>query len=425
MGGTIRIEGGRDSSFQCDIVGKLTRTEALKRRDLTMVSPMRTILFANVGADMYGADYVLLCLVRSLSPEKFQSIVIVPYSGPLVSELEKAGATVIVREFPVLRRSVFTPIGILRFGWQMSTGLVFVLRLVRSRRVDILHTNTASLWVPGIAARCLKKPHIWQVMELVERPRIVALAMAKMTGLFSNKVFCISDAVRDHFRKDNPRRLQKFQTLYHGVDTSEYDPAKARGQIVRASLGIPDEAIVVLYAGRFSAWKGQDIFATAIPLVLAKTKKDVRFVMLGTCFPGQEEFELQLRETIRALNLPPDRVYLKGFQNNLPDWMNASNFFVLPSKNPEPNATVLIGAMAMGLPCIGTRIGGTVESIIDGETGIQISPSSSQDLAEAELQLIENPELRLRMGRAGRERALATFSMTHYCDTVQNAYDRL
>lgn len=391
-----------------------------------MISQRKTILFTNVGADLYGADYVLLCLVRSLDPARFRSIVLVPYDGPLVAELKAAGAAVQVQEFPVLRRSVFTPFGLVRFAWQMVTSLVFLIRLAVCERVDIFHTNTASIWPPGIAAAILRKPHVWQIMELVESPRVVGWAMSKMTGIFSSKVFCISDAVRKHFLMDNPGRDSKFQTLYHGVSLEEYDPARCDRVAMRKKLGIPQDVPVVMYAGRFSAWKGQDVFSDALHLLERRgdmARLGLHVIVLGSCFPGQEEFETNLDERLLKLACQ-DRVHRAGFQRNLPEWMSASDVFVLPSKRPEPNATVLIGAMSMGLACVGTNIGGTVETIVDGETGLLVQPDAPEELADALVSLLSEPGRSSRMGAAGRLRAMKIFSMTNYCDTVREEYDR-
>jgi len=389
--------------------------------------PRKTILFTNVGADLYGADYVLLCLVRSLDPRQFRSIVIVPYDGPLVPELRQAGAEVIVREFPVLRRGVFRPAGLLRFAWQLIASLAFLVSLARSAKVDIFHTNTASLWTPGFAAAVLRKPHVWQIMELVERPRLVRRAMSKITGIFSTRVFCISDAVKAHFVEDNPGRAAKFQTLYHGVDPAEYDPSVSGRLNIRAQLGIGEGALVVLYAGRFSEWKGQDVLATAAEILCSQgiaQRFDIQFVFLGSCFPGYEHCQRDLEARLASLS-KAGRTHLAGFQRNLPDWMAASDIFVLPSKRPEPNATVLIGAMSMGLPCIGTNIGGTVETIEAGKTGLLIPPDNPQALADAISRLASDPKLREQMGRAGRHRAEDVFSVARYCRTITSAYDEL
>jgi len=353
--------------------------------------------------------------------------VIVPYDGPLVPELRKAGAEVIVREFPVLRRGVFTPWGLMRFAWQTVSSVVFLKCLARSRKVDVFHTNTASLWAPGFAAAVMRKPHAWQIMELVERPKLVRWAMSKMTAVFSTRVFCISDAVRDHFLEGNARYATKFQTLYHGVDQAEYDPAVTGDPHLRERLGISKEALVVLYAGRFSEWKGQDVLAATARLLCDRglaQRLDMHFIFLGSCFPGYEHCQTDLAAELGKLP-EPRRAHLRGFQRNLPDWMQAADVFVLPSKRPEPNATVLIAAMTMGLPCIGTNIGGTVETIDQGKTGLLVPPDDPEALAEAIAHLASDVSLRDSMGYQGSIRARELFSVDTYCKTVIAAYDEV
>lgn len=105
--------------------------------------------------------------------------------------------------------------------------------------------------------------------------------------------------------------------------------------------------------------------------------------------------------------------------------MKAADIFVLPSKRPEPNATVLIAAMTMGLPCIGTNIGGTVETIDQGKTGLLVPPDNPEALAEAIACLASDTSLRDSMGRQGRIRARELFSIDNYCRTVTAAYDKI
>ncbi len=133
---------------------------------------------------------------------------------------------------------------------------------------------------------------------------------------------------------------------------------------------------------------------------------------------------MALKKQIQALDLSPGRLHLLGFQKNLSEWLAASDVFVLPSKLPEPNATVLIAAMATGLPCIGTNIGGTVETIVDGESGLLVPPDDPQALASAMVTLAEDRNLREAMGRAGLQRAKTVFSLDHYCQTIMESYER-
>ena len=74
---------------------------------------MQKILYLHAGAEMYGADKVLLELIKGLDKEAFEAHVILPNDGVLVGALEKVGAKVKVIDYPILRRKYFNPKGIL------------------------------------------------------------------------------------------------------------------------------------------------------------------------------------------------------------------------------------------------------------------------------------------------------------------------
>lgn len=386
---------------------------------------LKTVLYLHCGAELYGADYVLLNLIRHLDPQRFRAIVILPYDGPLVVELKKLQVTCLLHDLPVLRRSCLSPLGLLRFVWQMFTTVAFVFRLCGRERVDLIHTNTAAIWAGGWVAALRRLPHIWQIMELVEKPRLVARLMNAMVALFSTRVFCISNAVREHFIRDWPKRSAKFETLYHGVDLRVYDPTTVAGQGVRAQLHVTPGTVVVLYASRFSAWKGQDVLAQAARLVLRENRSSppLRFVFLGSCYRGQGQYEAELRALLHTIPDAARTTSVHGFQQNLPEWLAAADMLILPSKLPEPNATVVIAAMAMSLPVIGTAVGGTVETVVHGKTGLLIPPDNARALADAILKLAADQGWRESLGRAGRVRVEEIFSLEKYCQRVIAAYE--
>ncbi len=328
---------------------------------------VKKILYLHASAELYGSDYVLLSLLTTLDKARYEPLVILPFEGPLCLELRKAEITYVLHDLPVLRRTLFTAIGLLKFAMKTLCSVWFLVRLISSKKVSVVHTNTSAIWVGAFAARFTRRPHYWQVMELVERPKSVSWMMRKMVGIFSTKVFCISEAVNVFFAEANPSRVEKFKTIYHGVNRTVYD-RDLSGVAVRRKLGIPESASMVLFAGRFNAWKGQDVLANAIPEV-CRHATDVCFVFLGSCFRGQEKYEEALRRQIDELVSDGCKVNLLGFQANLPEWLAAADVFVLPSRLPEPNATVTLAAMTMGLPVIGTNIGGTPEAVLEGRPG--------------------------------------------------------
>ena len=126
-----------------------------------MKAKLTKILFFNSGAELYGADYVLLQLVRHLDRSRFEPMVILPYDGPLAQELRALQVTCLLREIPVLRRASLSFFGIWRFAGQTLAALFFVLRLCRREEVGIIHTNTAAIWIGGLAAALPRRRHFW------------------------------------------------------------------------------------------------------------------------------------------------------------------------------------------------------------------------------------------------------------------------
>ena len=383
---------------------------------------MKKILYLHASAELYGSDYTLLNLLKALDRKKFYPEVILPFKGPLCGLLDEAGIDYFIHDLAVLRRNCFTVPGLALFGLRFLVSFIFLVFFIHRHGIEIVHTNTSAVWVGGIAAKLLRRKHIWQVMELVEKPRIVFYAMSRITGIFSDRVFTISDAVRKHFLVFNKGMEDKFETLYHGVDLKEYDWRNNNREKIRNQIGIDKNTFVVGMAGRINQWKGQDVFVDCIPEVLGMTDKNIHFLILGGCFKGQEHYEKELVNRINRLSVQ-SHVTVPGFQKNFADWLSAMDVFVLPSKLPEPNATVTLAAMAMKLPVIGTNIGGTRETVLDNETGFLIEPSKPFVLAEKILSLIiMDRKLRVMMGEQGYLRVKKKFSLANYCQTVIRAY---
>jgi glycosyltransferase involved in cell wall biosynthesis len=101
-----------------------------------------------------------------------------------------------------------------------------------------------------------------------------------------------------------------------------------------------------------------------------------------------------------------------------------SDIFVLPSRN-EGFSNSLIQAMASGLPCIATRVGGNAEALEEGASGFLIDSEDHQALAERLMLLLRDPQMARRMGRRGRQAAAERFGMTAMLARLMDIYDEL
>jgi len=172
----------------------------------------------------------------------------------------------------------------------------------------------------------------------------------------------------------------------------------------------------LLFAGRLRYYKGLDTLLRALPVL-----PGARLTVVGDG-PMREEWE-RLTDTLGL----GDRVTFTGEvpDDDLPGYYHIADIFVLPANaRAEAFGTVLLEAMASGLPCITTEVGtGTSWVVQDGVTGLVVPPRDPQALAEAIRSLLDDPRRRAAMGRAGRTRVEAAFTLERMVARVQAVYE--
>jgi glycosyltransferase involved in cell wall biosynthesis len=195
-----------------------------------------------------------------------------------------------------------------------------------------------------------------------------------------------------------------------GVDTTRFVPPAVRptDQLTHPPL--------LLFVGRLRYYKGLDTLLQTLPAV-----PGVRLRVVGDG-PMRDELErlaggLNLRDRVTFVGDVPDE--------DLPGCYRAADLFVLPANaRAEAFGTVLLEAMASGLPCITTEVGtGTSWVVQDGVTGLVVPPRDPQALAEALRSLVEDHGRRAAMGRAARVRVEAEFTTERMIARVQAVYE--
>jgi rhamnosyl/mannosyltransferase len=191
-----------------------------------------------------------------------------------------------------------------------------------------------------------------------------------------------------------------------GVDPERFRPGPARAE----------QPPTVLFVGQLRHYKGVDDLLRA----LAQLPPAARLVVAGDgpMRPAWEALSasLGLAERVTFLGLVDDAA--------LPGLYQSADLFVLPATTrAEAFGTVLLEAMAAGLPCVTTDVGsGTAYVVQHGVTGLVTPPRDARALAAALNQLLADPARRARMGAAGRARVLSTFTQDHMLEQVEAIY---
>ncbi len=384
----------------------------------------RRIFYLHGTSEIGGSDVSLLRLVQRLDRARFQPIVALPARGPLVSALEACGADVVIE--PRMRK-LTTRRGRAYLGPYLANYPVAVarlVRLVRARGVDLVHTNTIHNLYGLAAAKLARRPHVWHVREIVWQSRVVR-SVERALAARSDRVIVTSDAVGALFRRADGGLPPHVRKVPNGVDLDAFCPGPPDPQ-VRVALGAARDEPLVGTVCRLDAWKGVDVFVQAAALVHRRVPA-ARFAVVGGPIEGQEAYAATLEQLARRLDLA-DAVRFAGWRfgpADMPEVYRALTLVVLPSRRPEPFGLVLVEAMASGRPVVATDDGGPREICAPGETGVLVPPGDADALAAAMAWMLEHPEEARAMGEAGRRRAEGRYDLRAAVRAIESIYDEL
>ena len=131
---------------------------------------MISILFVHQGSELYGSDKVLLNIVKGLDGKRFKSIIVLPEDGPLVEELKKAGIEIHFAPVVKITRKTYGPIGLLTLPFSILDAVRKIDRVLKGRRIDMVHSNTIAVLAGAAWARLRSVKHIWHVHEIIHAP---------------------------------------------------------------------------------------------------------------------------------------------------------------------------------------------------------------------------------------------------------------
>ncbi|HWX15179.1 MAG TPA: glycosyltransferase, partial [Chthoniobacterales bacterium] len=138
-------------------------------------------------------------------------------------------------------------------------------------------------------------------------------------------------------------------------------------------------------------------------------------------FPGNEIHLERLKQLARDLNVEDEIIFTGELTDARPAYASM-DIFILPSAYPEPFGGVVMEAMSMGLPVIATNLGGSLDQVAEGITGFLVPPADPPALAAKIERLANNPDLRRKMGAAGRKRIAENFSLSEMVKKIETIY---
>jgi glycosyltransferase involved in cell wall biosynthesis len=237
------------------------------------------------------------------------------------------------------------------------------------------------------------------------------LAGLRVSTFFFNKTICVSNAVRDSLVRDYRFPASKTITIPNGVSVSKFVPSESARAAVRGRLGLGADEFVLVCAARLSEVKRIDILLQAMARVLRDG------VPCKCVIVGDGPLRDQLREQAREMGLS-SHVFFEGFREDVRPYLQAGSAFALTSR-AEGLPLAILEAMACGLPCVVTDVGGNSEAISHRVNGLVVPSGSVDAVAEAISYLATHPQECARMSKMARVRACEQFDIENSMSQIE------
>ena len=378
------------------------------------------VLMVGHSADMYGASRSLIKLVRILNVN-YKVYVLLPDSGSLSAELKAiipADRILLNEDLYIFTRKSFRLKYIVSTLLRFIRNLIFIRKIILKYDIHIIHTNSGVVPAPAMAARITARKHIWHIREWFgDFKRFWPFYSAYITR-FSDKVVCVSKTMADQFHEH-----KKVMSIYNGFEIPRISAEVSIPEGLQQSLNQAELVLGCTSRIRLIR-KGQEYLIEAIGIVSQRTRKNIQAILIGDYVPGYEWQKENITALIEKYQLE-DRIHFLGHLTNPIPYYKLFDVFVLPSGEPEPFGGVIMEAMSLGLPVIGSNAGGTTEQIANNQNGYLFDNKNAEDLANKIELFLNDPSSIKLFGNCSRERIEKYFSLDLHEENILRLYEEI
>lgn len=347
--------------------------------------PLRVLLL-DAGREWRGGQRQVWLLAQGLRARGYEPLVACPPDAPLLHRLHAAG--------------IATSAVPMRADWDLRAARRVRL-LIRAWRPDLVHAHDARSHAVGLTALVRRREIPLVVTRRVPYPHRGRLKYGKRVARF----IAISRAVRDALMAGGVEP-ERIETVYSGVPR----PPAVTPRDWRRECRWPSEAVLCGVVGAMTHEKGTALLAAIGERIAPAIRGRLRLLLLGGRAAG--------RRSIGGID-----AFAAGFVDEVHAAMAGLDLLWHPS-SAEGLGTAVIDAMALGVPPVAFAVGGLVELIEDGTTGVLVPPGDLDAFARAVERLVEDPDRRQALARRGPSRA-ALFDVDRMVDGTVRVYASL
>ena len=303
-------------------------------------------------------------------------------------------------------------------------ALIKLYRLLQREPYQVLHTHSSKAGILGrLAGHLAGTPviihtvHGWSFHDYMS-PWLqkTYILLERWMAHYTQALVAVSQKDIDKGLQAGIGRPDQYHLIRSAIPIEQFDASLFDRGKIRQALGIPEQAVVIGFVGRFSPQKNP-LDWVRVAKQVGQNQKDVFFLMVGDG-PLRDQVEAQLLQAgIR------DRTVLTGLRRDIPALLACMDMFMHTSLwEGVPRA--IVQALCIELPVLAYSADGVQEIIQNGENGYIFQPGEVKKMAEVCEHLVQHPELRKALGQRGRERVMQEFDLQKMIAQISALYEQ-
>lgn len=369
----------------------------------------RKILWLIKGLGLGGAEMLLARSAKYIDRETYDYEVayLLPSKDALVPDFHR-------QDIPVH--------SVKMAGFKDVAGLKRLVRLLKEREIDIVHTHLPYAGIVGrIAAKMAGVRHsVYTEHNVPDMYHPLTARLNRMTYGLDKATVAVSDRVAASIPKNGPFSPKSLSVIRGGVDLDFIASDNSSILDLKGSLGITNGTRIVGNVANIRWEKGHDYLLQTAKLV-SNEINDVKFVIVGGEKNPGDIANLKSRAAELGVS---DHVIMTGSRPDASSLMKTFDIFTLSSLY-EGLPIALLEAMAIGVPPVVTSVGGIPEVVEDGVNGYLVEPMAPQHMADRIVSLLSQESLRADMSKHAMETVKAKFSIAGMVQDLESVYDSL
>ena len=338
------------------------------------------ILFVHPSVELYGADKILLYMLKILAENGHDLTVLLPKEGILIQHIRSVSPAIKIMvdgRLPIAH----SKLSVKEYLW-LPKRIRQIGKLFPQKSFDIVYCNTLATVL--LLYTNWGKKRICHVHEIIEN-KVLNFAFSLLVRIRTKDVICVSSRV-----KNNLLFSKKYAVVYNGI------PDLA-GKTLANNVG---EKIVFALPGRFMPKKGQWFLVEALKLLPKDCLSQIKVVLYGSAPPNRPELQEDLDLCVRSNGLT-DTVEIHPFVSDISEIYKKANVILVPSLMADPFPTTVLEALMFSCPVLATNNGGAAE-ILSDEYAKLISPHDTLSFANALRSFVDNRSQIAKMGEKAR-----------------------